>query len=280
METLTCELVSESTGEKINCPVKKTEPSSQCEISYQATIRGRYQLHIKVEEEHIKGSPFPVTLKLPVQKLGTPIKTISGVKGPWGVAVNKRGETAVAEESGHCIFIFSPTGDKFQSFGSQGSGNGHFNCPRSVVVDDDGNILVADSGNNRIYKFTSAVKFIKTVGNGGNKLLEFFDPFGNNHCIRVFTAKGQFLRKFGKKGSGNGDLNCPTSISIDSENVVYVAEEENHCISVFTCEGKFLTSFGSKGSGPGQFRYPCGIAVDKNRVVYVSECGDNHIQLF
>ena len=80
--------------------MKKTE-ASQYEISYQPTSRGRHQLHIKVEGEHIKGSPFPVVVKLPVRKLGTPIKTIGGVNKPWGVAVNKRGDIIVTENSGH-----------------------------------------------------------------------------------------------------------------------------------------------------------------------------------
>ena len=62
-ETLTCELVSESTGEKIDCSMKKTEGSGEYEISYQATSRGRHQLHIKVEGEHIKGSPFSILVK-------------------------------------------------------------------------------------------------------------------------------------------------------------------------------------------------------------------------
>ena len=97
METLTCELVSEITSEKIDCSVKKTKASGQYEISYQATSRGRHQLHIKVEGEHIKGSPFTVIVKMPVQKLGAPIKTISGLNKPWGVAVNQRGEIVVAE---------------------------------------------------------------------------------------------------------------------------------------------------------------------------------------
>ena len=176
VENLTCELVSESTGEKIDCSVKKSEASGQYEISYQATSRGRHQLHIKVEGEHIKGSPFPVTVKLPVQKLGTPIKIISGVKQPWGVAVNQRGEIIVAEYSGHCISIFSPTGGKLRSFGSQGSGPGQFINPHDVTVDDDGNILVADTNNNRIQKFTSDDKHITSVGGQGSNHLQFNFP--------------------------------------------------------------------------------------------------------
>ena len=102
VETVTCELVSEITDEKRDCSVKRTEDSLY-EISYQPTRRGRYRLHIKMEGENIKGSPFPITVKLPIEKLGTLIKTIGGVKEPWGVAVNKKGEIVVAEYSGHCI---------------------------------------------------------------------------------------------------------------------------------------------------------------------------------
>ena len=116
VENLSCELMSE----KINCSVKKTE-ASQYKICYLATNRGRHQLHIKVEGEHIKGSPFPVTVKVPVQKLGVPITTISGVMEPWGVAVNQRGEVIVIESSRCAVSIFSAAGDKIRSFGSQGS---------------------------------------------------------------------------------------------------------------------------------------------------------------
>ena len=62
---MTCELVSENTGKKIDCSVKKTEASDQYEISYQATSGRRHQLHIKVDGEHIKGSPFHITVKHP-----------------------------------------------------------------------------------------------------------------------------------------------------------------------------------------------------------------------
>ena len=100
------------------------------------------------------------------------------------------------------------------------------------------------------------------------------DSFG--HCIQVFTAEG----KFGKYGSCDGELSFPSSVSIDSDNIVYVTECDNRRVSMFTSEGQFLRSFGTKGEGPGQFNSPRGIAVDRDGLVYVSDTLNNRIQIF
>ena len=297
VETLTCELVSESTGEKMDCSVKKTEASGQYEISYEATHSGRrLQLHIKVEGEYIKGSPFPVTVKLPVQKLGTPIETISGVKGPWGVAVNRRGEILVAERGTHCISIFSPTGEKLQSFGSCGSGHGQFNCPRGVSMDDDGNILVVDDYNHRIQKFTPDGKFITSVGKKGRNPLELSEPMGiaihplnkrvfiveyGNHRVQILNPDLTFSSSFGSEGSGNGHFKHPQDVAFDSTGNVYVADFSNHRIQVFTAEGLFLRKLGTgKGSGNGDLDRPTGICIDSEDVVYVTEYGNDCVSVF
>ena len=294
VETMTCELVSEITGVKIDCSVKKIE-ASQYEISYQATSRGRHQLHIKVEGEHIKGSPFPVTVKLPVQKLGTPIKTISGVKGPWGVAVNQRGEVIVAETSGHCVSIFSPEGEKLRSFGSYGSGHGQFDNPRGVAVDDDGNILVVDEKNHRIQIFTIDGKFISTIGKQRNMNLQFNEPTGiainpknkkiciaddENHRIQILNPDLTFCSSFGSEGSGNGQFHYPWDVAFDGTGNVYVADSGNNRIQVFTVEGEFLRKFGKKGSRNGELSGPIGISIDSDNVVYVAEWGNHRVSVF
>ena len=90
-----------------------------------------------------------------------------------------------------------------------------------------------------------------------------------------------YLRKFGKKGSGDGELNMPYGVSIDCDDIVYVADSKNnHRVSMFTSQGQFLRSFGSKGSGPGQFSSHFTIAVDRDGFIYVSDTGNNHIQIF
>ena len=129
-----------------------------------------------------EGSPFSVTVKLPVEKLGTPIQTWSNLQNPWGVAVNGKGEVVVAELGAHCVSVFSPHGEKLQSFGTFGSGEGQFVGPTGVAVDGEGNLVVVDRLNNRIQQFTADGHFLKTVGSAGSGTLQFNSPLW--YCIQ------------------------------------------------------------------------------------------------
>ncbi len=111
IHSLQCELVSEITRATVRGSLER-RGQSQYEISYHPTIKERHQLHIKVEDQHIRGSPFPVAVKLPIEKLGTSILTIGGVVRPWGITFNQRGEVVVAELSGHGVSIFSSSEEK------------------------------------------------------------------------------------------------------------------------------------------------------------------------
>ena len=124
IKSLECELMSEITGTRASCSIDR-RGQSQYQISYQPTIKGRHQLHFKVEGQHIRGSPFSIAVKSPVKKLGTPIRTFAGIE-PWGVAISQRGEVVVTEWKGHCVSVFSPSGQKIRSFGTRGSGQGQF----------------------------------------------------------------------------------------------------------------------------------------------------------
>ena len=140
IKSLECNYV----GIGASCSVERSG-QSQYKISYQSTIKGRHQLHVKVQGQHIRESPFSVAVKSPVEKLGTPILTIGGVKKPWGVTINQRGEVVVAEWEGHRVSVFSPSRGELWSFGTCGSGPGQVVTPCEVAVDGEGNILVADS---------------------------------------------------------------------------------------------------------------------------------------
>ena len=244
IKSLECELISEITGTRTNSNVER-RGQSQYEISYQPTIKGRHQLHIKVEGQHIRGSPSSVAVKSPVEKLGTPILTLGGVDGPMGVVINKRGEVVVTEGEGHCVTVFSPNGKKLRSFVTKGSCQGQFDWPSGVTVDGEGNILVTDTHNNRIQKF---------------------------------TAEGQFLTAVGKEGHGPLQFWHPTDIAFNTiNNKVYVADLLNCHIQVLNSDLTFSSTFGKEGNGKGHFHYPWGIACDSTGKVYVADTDTHRI---
>ena len=294
MESLECELVSEIAGTRASCSVER-RGQSQYEISYQPTIKGRHQLHIKVQGQHIRGSPLSLAAKSPVEKLGDPILTIDEVDGPWGVAINQRGEVVVTEWDGDCVSVFSPSGEKLRSFGKHGSGQGEFQVPCGVAVDGEGNILVVDGNNHRIQKFTAEGQFLAAVGTRGSGPLQFSSPrgiaynaknrmvyvtdYGNNR-VQVVNSDLTFSSTFGKNGSGKGQFNSPCGIACDSTGKVYVADTWNHRIQVFTAEGKFLMMFGRFGHGRGELHSPFGVAIDASGTVYVSEGRKSRVSVF
>ena len=294
IKSLECELVSEIIGTQAICSVE-SRGQSQYKISYQPTIKGRHQLHIKVEDQHVRGSPSSVAVKSPVEKLGTPILTLGGVKKPWGVAINQRGEVVVTEWSVHCVSVFSPSGEKLRSFGTHGSSQGQVDLPCGVAVDSEGNILVADSHNHRIQKFTAEGQFLAAVGTKGSGHLQFSHPTGisyntsnnklyvvdnmNNH-FQVLNSDLTFSSTFGKQGSGKGQFTHPWGIACDSTGKVYVADTDNNRIQVFTAEGKFLKIFGRRGEGRGELTRPFYVAVDTSGMVYVSDGSNHRVSVF
>ena len=284
-----CELVSDADGPTVKAAVQM-KAKNKYTISYQPTHRGRHQLHIKVEGMPIRGSPFAV---IAVKNLSTPIRTIGGLNKPQGVAFNQRGEIIVTEYSGHCISIFSPSGEKIRTFGSEGSAQGQFNYPCGVDVDGDGNILVADAHNHRIQKFTADGKFLTAVGGQrGNKQLEFSYPTGvtvnhrnrkvyicdqGNHRVQILNVDLTFSSSC---GSGDGQFNVLWNVAFDSTGNVYVADGGGRRIQVFTAEGKFLRKFGKKGSGDGELKYPSSVSIDSDDIVYVTELKNHHVFMF
>ena len=287
VQSLECELVSELTGTRTQGNIERRE-QSQYEINYQPTINGRHQLRVKVEGQHIRGSPFTVSVISPVEKLGTPIQRLEGVNKPMGIVINCIGEVIVVEWVGHCVSVFSPNGKKLRTFGIRGSGQGLFEYPRGVAVDGDANLLVASASKNWIQKFTPEGQFLTAVGASGKGPLQFDYPTdflfnaanqklyvtdSRNNRIQILNSDLTFSGSFGKPGSGKGQFDHPRGIACDSTGKVYVADRDNHRIQIFTREGKFLQLFGK--CSDHELGGPVGVAIDSNDMVYVSEW-DNH----
>ncbi|MDO8717110.1 MAG: 6-bladed beta-propeller [Dehalococcoidales bacterium] len=179
-------------------------------------------------------------------------------------------------------------------WGTVGAAEGEFNNPHSMAVDAAGSIYVADSGNNRIQKFTSSGAFIAQWGILGFGDGEFMDPRGvavdatgnvyvtdsGNNRIQKFTSEGVFITKWGTFGMGDGQLLQPMGLAVDAVGDVYVADFANSQIQKFSGAGTFITRWGTRGNGDGQFAYPMAVAVDAAGDVYVADTSNGRIQKF
>jgi DNA-binding beta-propeller fold protein YncE len=239
-------------------------------------------------------------------------------RGPRGVTTDLSGGVWVADSGNNRIQKFDSSGrfiarlGRNRGDGTRGIGNGEFNDPRGLATDAQGNLYVADHGNNRIQKLFRNGAFLARFGRnggGGTRGLgngEFNNPRGvavdrggniyvadkNNNRIQKLDAAGRFLTTWGRNGgdgssgTGNGEFRAPYSVSVDRSGIVYVADTANNRVQAFTANGAFLFRFGrnggdgSAGSAPGEFRAPYGVAADCRGNVYVSDEDNSRIQKF
>ena len=292
IESLECGLESMLTGARVRGGVKEVG-RGQYEMSYQPVTKGRNLLHVRVGGLNIQGSPFDVKVVSPFQYSGVPIQTFD-IENPWGVAFNHAGEIVVS--AGYCVSVLGLNGTKIRSFGTHGSGPGQFLAPKGVAVDDEGNILVADYGNNCIQKFTSDGQFLASAGTKGTGPLQFNCPMDVafnthnkkvyvldswNHRIQLLNSNLTFSSIIGGGSSSkNGEFVYPWGVTCDSTGNVYVADYGNHRIQVFTASMKFLRKFGRIGEGEGELSSPMGVAVDSKGMVFVIEGGNCRISVF
>jgi DNA-binding beta-propeller fold protein YncE len=178
------------------------------------------------------------------------------------------------------------------SKGGKGRGNGQFDSPIGIAVDSNGNILVADTGNGRIEKFSPTGTFISSMGTKGAGTGQLGDPNGiaidgagniyvadaSNHRVEKLTTDGKLIAEW--KGSEPGFYG-PRRIAIGPEGSVYVVDQGHSRIAKLSPDGQVLSAWGSKGNGDGQFDDPAAVAVDPTaNKVYVADPLNKRIQVF
>jgi hypothetical protein len=68
----------------------------------------------------------------------------------------------------------------------------------------------------------------------------------NRHTIYKFASDGKFIKKFGQRGQGPGDLTGPVRLSILDDEYLVVGEYSEKCrISIFDLDGKFVKVVGT-----------------------------------
>jgi tripartite motif-containing protein 71 len=150
----------------------------------------------------------------------------------------------VLEQGGCRIQRFGPNGEWQGAFGFRGRGWGDLSAPMAMARGPCGALFVADSGNNRIVKWSSDDVFLA--------------------CYPPPAAP---------------PLARPQGITVDGAGRIWVAETLGHRVLVFDALFRPLGSYGSPGDGPGQFCEPQDLAVTSDGCLLVADTGNNRLQV-
>jgi sugar lactone lactonase YvrE len=194
-------------------------------------------------------------------------------------------ENSCAGRSEAPILKYDPAGKLLKTWGQ-----GMFVFPHGATVDRDGNLWVTDARGDtgkghQVFKFNADGKVLMTLGKAGvsGSGPDLFDqptdvvvaPGGdifvtdshrngkNNRVVR-FTKDGKFVKEFGRKGSGPGEISEPHTIAMDSRGRLFVGDRENNRIQIFDQDGKFQAEW-------RQFGRPSGISITKDDTIYVTD---------
>ena len=130
---------------------------------------------------------------------------------------------------------------------SRGSGGGELNSPSGLAFDKEDNLLIVDS---------------------------------LNHRIQRFTKEGRFLASWGSHGRAEGEFNLPWGITVDRQDDVYVADWKNARVQKFTPGGEYLATFGGPETGEGELQLPSDVAVDDEGDIYVTDWGNDRLNIY
>ena len=200
-----------------------------------------------------------------------------------------------AEELGQRVSRVTLDHQFLGQFGAFGRGEGQFVWPRSIALDDDGNVYASDDFLSRVTVFDPEGAFVACWGEAGDDKDQLngpcgmaFDAEGNmlvvdsqNHRVQKFTKDGKHLGSFGKQGDGDGKFNLPWGLCLDDAGNVYVADWKNNRVQKFDADGNFVQKFeASPVSGVGDLSGPTGVAVDSEGDVYVTDWGNHRLQVY
>jgi sugar lactone lactonase YvrE len=205
------------------------------------------------------------------------------------VDVDARGNIWVFHRNDPPILQFAPSGKLLKSFGA-----GMFVQPHGMAIDRDGNLWVTDAQNKdgkgqQVFKINQDGKVLMTLGKAG-VAAEGPDTFNgptdvviapngdifvsdghvanSNGRILKFSKDGKFIKAWGKKGKGPGEMDTPHAIAMDSRGRLFVADRGNSRIQIFDQDGKFVDQW-------KQFGRPSGVSIDKNDTIYVVDSQSN-----
>ena len=203
---------------------------------------------------------------------------------PWGIVVNNE-SIFVTNVEHHALFQFRKKDFKLiNRTGTEGNKEGEFNCPRGLCIDTNGDVLVADSLNNRVCVFSKLLKFKSCIGIGqlhyptdvklsaDRVVVLDYSP----KCVHFFSREGHPLSSCVSKGTEDIMVANPFFFCVDSAGNIIISDCDGNAIKIYTESGQHIHTLGRKGEGRGEFINPFGVCISKFGTICVVSLNPNY----
>ncbi|HZL28485.1 MAG TPA: MBG domain-containing protein [Acidobacteriaceae bacterium] len=166
----------------------------------------------------------------------------NGLKGPQGLATDTNGGVYIADTGNNRVvednYVSGITYNVGANFELQFVVDSNLNAPQAVAVDGNGNVYIADTGNNRVVKDT---------------------PTGSGFFTQSVVVAG---------------LNAPGGVAVDDLGNVYISDTGNHRVLEETVSGSSYTQSVVIGTGLGS---PTGLTLDASGNLFIADAGNKNV---
>jgi DNA-binding beta-propeller fold protein YncE len=208
----------------------------------------------------------------------------SQLQKPFGLALDDAGNLLLTDMGANVVCCLDHAGKKWLRW--EQAGKTRFESPVAVARHRDtmfvadsvlGKVLAFDLKGKLLFEITRELERPSGLAIAGDKL---YVADAQRHQVVVCNLGGEFLSKFGRRGTAPGEFNFPTHIALDAAGRLFVTDSMNCRVQVFTASGEFQRVIGGPGDGPGSFSRPKGVAVDRNGHTYVVDALFDNVQIF
>lgn len=163
---------------------------------------------------------------------------------PCALAVDRSGRVYVADAARARILVLSPAGEPIRAIGRPGSApDGRFFEPRGITAGAGFHLIVADTGNARIVRYST-------------------DLDGRAHTFDSVLLE---------RGGLAGGLFRPTSVDFDPAGGLAALDGESHEILILDPFGRLERRIAGFGDLPGRLEAPSALAYDRRRGIFVAD---------
>jgi len=204
------------------------------------------------------------------------------VNHPTGSAEDAKGDIFIADSEGNEIREITPDGviHRIAGDGREGSRlapgsatSSELDQPQAVAVTANGDLIIADTGNNRVLVVTPSRKIAVVAGDG-------IPGYRGDHGL-----------------AARAELNQPSGVAVDGQGNVYIADSSNNLIRrvdaktgiITTVAGDYAADQANDGQGgdtgdggpatAAELQDPQGVAIDGSGDLFIADTFNNAIRV-